>query len=227
MIPDQVSEATPVAHDRARRRNPLTRLSAAHLLMVLAAVLAFATNLMVLRNHDQTRPVAVAAVDLPAGEPIESAYLRSVEVDVDDATYVMLVPWAQVPSMLGRVPVYPIQAGSLLSLSDLRDPAGPSGLRSMSIPIEAEHAVGGSISPGDRVDLIWVAGDDASYVLTNAEVLAVSTIGDLGALATGDFYFVIAVDADQALAVATALSDGQIEVVRSTGASAMPAGMSG
>ena len=45
-----------------------------------------------------------------------------------------------------------------------------------------------------------------------------SSIGELGALASGDFYIVVAVDADQALLLAEAIRDGRIEVVRSTGA---------
>lgn len=218
MTRDQVGEATAVAPIRTRRRNPLTRVSAAHLLMLLAAVLAFATNLVVLRNLDHTRAVAVAAVDLPAGSHIESSHLRSVEVDVDDTVYARLVPWAQAAAVIGQVTAHPIGEGRLIGVGDVRDPSGPAGLRSMSIPIDAEHAVGGGLGAGDRVDLILVEDDGPRYVLTDAEVLSVSPIGELGALASGDFYIVVALDEDQALLVAEAIRDGRIEVVRSTGA---------
>lgn len=218
MIPGQVSEATHVAPVRVRRRNPLTRLSAAHLLMLLAAVLAFATNLLVLRNHDQTRAVVVAALNLPAGRPVESMHLRAVEVDVDDAVYATLIPWAQATTLVGQVTAYPIAGGMLIGMTDFRDPSGPAGLRSMSIPIDAEHAVGGELASGDRIDLILVGDDGPRYVLVSAEVLAVSSMGELGALASGGFYVVVAVDAEQALLVAEAIRDGRIEIVRSTGA---------
>lgn len=218
MIQGQVGEATPVGPVRARRRNPLTRLTAAHLLMLLAAVLAFATNLVVLRNHDQTRAVIVAAANLPAGSSVESMHLRAVEVDVDDAVYATLIPWGQVSTLVGQVTAHPISEGVLVGATDFRDPSGPAGLRSMSIPIDAEHAVGGELAAGDRIDLILVGDDGPRYVLASAEVLNVSSIGELGALASGDFYVVVAVDAEQALLVAEAIRDGRIEIVRSTGA---------
>jgi Flp pilus assembly protein CpaB len=111
VIREQVAEATPVGPGRVRRRNPLTRVSAAHLLMLLAAVLAFATNLVVLRNHDETRAVVVAAVNLPAGRVVESSHLRAVEVDVDDAVYSTLIPWAHAASLVGQVSSHSIGEG--------------------------------------------------------------------------------------------------------------------
>jgi Flp pilus assembly protein CpaB len=218
VIREQVGEATPVGPGRVRRRNPLTRVSAAHLLMLLAAVLAFATNLVVLRNHDETRAVVVAAVNLPAGRLVESTHLRAVEVDVDDAVFSKLIPWTQAAGLVGQVTSHPIGEGVLIGITDFRDASGPAGLRSMSVPIDAEHAVGGELAAGDRIDLILVGDDGPRYVLASAEVLAVSSIGELGALASGDFYIVVAVDAAQALLVAEAIRDGRIEVVRSTGA---------
>lgn len=218
MIREQVGEATRVGPGRVRRRNPLTRVSAAHLLMLLAAVLAFATNLVVLRNQDESRAVVVAAVSLPAGRLVETAHLRAVEVDVDDAVYSKLIPWTNAADLVGQVTSHPIGEGVLIGMSDFRDPSGPAGLRSMSVPIDAEHAVGGDVSAGDRIDLILVGDDGPRYVLASAEVLAVSSIGELGALASGDFYIVVAVDPEQALSVAEAIRDGRIEVVRATGA---------
>ena len=217
MIREHVGDATPVGPGRIRRRNPLTRVSAAHLLMVLAAVLAFATNLVVLRNLDQTRAVVVAAIDLPAGREIESTHLRAVEVDVDEEVYATLIPWAVSTSLVGQVTAHPIGEGALVEAEDFRDPSGPAGLRSMSIPIDAEHAVGGELGSGDRIDLILVGDEGPRYVLAAAEVLAVSPTGEMGALASGDFYIVVAVNADEALLVAEAIRDGRIEVVRSTG----------
>ena len=217
MIREQLGEATPAGPGRIRRRNPLTRVSAAHLLMVLAAALAFATNLVVLRNLDHTRAVVVAAVELPAGREVESNHLRAVEVDVDEEVFARLIPWTAATSLVGQVTAHPIGEGVLVEAGDFRDPSGPAGLRSMSIPIDAEHAVGGALGPGDRIDLIVVGDEGPRYVLAAAEVLAVSPTGELGALAAGDFYIVVAVDADEALLVAEAIRDGRIEVVRSTG----------
>ena len=221
MIREHVGDAAPVGPARVRRRNPLTRVSAAHLLMLLAGVLAFATNLVVLRDHDQTRPVIVAAIDLPAGRLLDSTHLRAVEVDVDDNLYSKLIPWAQADALVGQVTAHSIGEGVLIGTSDLRDPSASAGLRSMSIPVDAEHAVGGELAAGDRIDLIVVDDDGPRYVLTNAEVLSGSSSAELGALTSSDFYIVVAVDPDQALSVASAIRDGRIEIVRSTGAAGL------
>jgi Flp pilus assembly protein CpaB len=189
--------------------------------VVLAAALAFATNLMVLRNQDETRQVAVAATDLAAGRPVAIGHFRAVEVDVSDELFLTLVPWAQVANLVGSVPAHPLPAGELIRASDLRDPSASAGLRSMSIPIDAEHAVGGDVSPGDRIDLILVQDEGATYVLVGAEVMAVSDSAR-GALSVDSFHITVAVDARQALAVASAIRDGRIEVVRSTGAAVSP-----
>lgn len=217
MISNQPSEATHQQPSRPRPRNPLTRLSASHLLMVLAAVLAFGTNLMVLRSHDETRAVVVAASDLVAGRTVDHSDFRAVEVDVDDDLFARLLPWQQVESLTGMVASRTIAAGDLIGPSDLRLAAAGSGLRAMSIPIAAEHAVGGNLVPGDRIDLILVRDQIPEYVLVDAEVLSVST-NERGALSAGGFYLVVGVDEERALAVAAAVQDGRIEVVRSTGA---------
>ena len=94
----------------------------------------------------------------------------------------------------------------------------------MSIPVDAEHAVGGELAAGDRIDLIVVDDDGPRYVLTNAEVLSGSASAELGALASSDFYIVVAVDPDQALSVAGAIRDGRIEIVKSTGAAGLVTG---
>jgi Flp pilus assembly protein CpaB len=188
--------------------------------MLVAAVLAFATNLVVLRNHDQTRAVVIAAFDLPAGRQVEANQFRSVEVDVDDAVYATLIPWVQAGSLVGQVTAHAIAEGMLIGTTDFRSPAGPAGMRSMSIPIDSEHAVGGQLGSGDRIDLIMVGEEGPRYVLESAEVLSTSSQGELGVLSTGDFFVVVAVDDQQALGVAEAIRDGRIEIVRSTGVEA-------
>ncbi|MGQ0849505.1 MAG: RcpC/CpaB family pilus assembly protein [Actinomycetota bacterium] len=216
MIGDQFSEVTQEPA-RPRRRNPLTRVTASHLLMALAAVLAFATNLVVLRGHDQTRPVVVAAADVPAGRALRAADLRAVEVDVDDQLYATLVPWSQAVAIEGMVAVIAIPKGHLVTTNDFRSAAAPGGQRAMSIPIDPEHAVGGALTIGDRIDLIVVEDERPRYVVTGAEVLEVAT-SDGGSLASiGGFYLVVAVAPGSALDVAAAIRNGNIEIVRSTG----------
>ena len=89
----------------------------------------------------------------------------------------------------------------------------------MSFPVDPHHAVGGDLIPGDLVDVIRVDTEQASFVATAVEVLAVSTQseGALG-LSSGGFHLVLGVDDRTALALALALANGgEVEVLRSTG----------
>ncbi|PLS75322.1 MAG: hypothetical protein CYG61_07985 [Actinobacteria bacterium] len=90
----------------------------------------------------------------------------------------------------------------------------------MSLPVERQHAVGGALRPGDRVDVI--DGAEASFVVTNAEVLAVPNLSNGNLSGTGSYAITIAVDAQGALRLAAAIAGGKVEVVRSTGAEALP-----
>lgn len=218
MIGAQVSEANQSRTPRPRRRNPLTRITASHLLMVLAAVLAFATNLVVLRNHDLTRAVVVAARDVPAGRLLTGSDLRSAEVDVDDQLFTTLIPWQDSQTVVGQVAARSIVNGHLIGNGDVRPASAPGGLRAMSIPIESEHAVGGALVEGDRIDLIVVDDAGPRYVLTDAEVLAIPNADRGSFTGAGGFYLVVAVDPLKALDVAAAIRAGGIEVIRSTGA---------
>jgi Flp pilus assembly protein CpaB len=114
----------------------------------------------------------------------------------------------------------PLTAQALAS--DLPD----DGLRAMSLPVPREHAAGGDLRAGDRVDVLGVIeGSDVDYAATNIEVLAVSEArsGAVGARPS-EFSITVAVDETQARLLARALAAGNVEVVRSTGAAPIAAG---
>lgn len=204
---------------RPRRRNPLTRVTASHLLMILAAVLAFATNLMVLRGQETTRPALVATGRIEAGRVIKVGDLTVAEVDVDDSLFATLLSGAQSSALVGMVATRTVEAGHLLSVDDLRPAAAPSAQRALSIPIEIEHAVGGGLVAGDRIDLISVSDTGPVYILTGAEVLEVPSNARGSLTGATGFFVVVAVDDQEALAVAAAIRSGEIEIARSTGSS--------
>jgi Flp pilus assembly protein CpaB len=113
-----------------------------------------------------------------------------------------------------------IAAGEPLVHSALSPAAAPDGLRAMSVPVPAEHAVGGELSVGDRVDVINADGPQALYVVRSAEVIGVAPRrGSAGfSSSSSAFYVSIAVDSDTALRLAAAIRAGKVEVVRATGA---------
>jgi Flp pilus assembly protein CpaB len=186
--------------------------------MVLAAVLAFTVNLVVLRSRDDTTPVAAVRTGVVAGEVVDSADIRLVEVDVDADILSSLFQANEVQQLVGMVATRQLVPGELLNRSALIPAAGAGGLRAMSVPIDPAHAVGGDLVAGDRIDLIHVTEAGPQYVLVGAEVLSVATPDGAALTGSTGFYVVIAVTEASALKVAAAINDGKIELVRSTGA---------
>ena len=193
------------------RRGPLARLSTGHWIMLLAGVVAVVLNFAFLRSQQQTVNVAIADVDLVAGSLFDIADVTFTPVHAEDWVQRGLVSMADVGPDV--VVVRTIPAGTLLSKTDLATKS--DGKRAMSVPIEREHAVGGLLKRGDRVDVVASDSGVARYVLVGAEVLSVSdTSGALGS----DYSVTLGLDADEVLSVAAAMSEGTLEIIRSTGA---------
>ena len=133
--------------------------------------------------------------------------------------FATLLSGQQSQALVGMVATRTIEAGHLLSVDDLRPPAAPSAQRAIAIPIEIEHAVGGGLVAGDRIDLIAVTENGPQYVLVGAEVLEVPSTARGSLTGATGFFVVVAVDHQQALAVAAAIRSGEIEIARSTGSS--------
>jgi pilus assembly protein CpaB len=212
--------AAPAGWERRRR----VRVSGGHLLMVAAGILALVANLALLRSRDERVPILVAARDIPAGAVLGAGDLRADPIAADPGVLAGLLPATATGEVEGMIATRPIATGSPLTSRDLRSAAAGSERRAMAVPVEPERAVGGAIVVGDRVDVISVRDGVAGYVMTGAEVVDVS-VRDPSALGpvTG-FFIVLAVDADQALRLASALAEGRIDVVRSTGAAPMEIG---
>ncbi len=200
-------------------RSLRSRLSLGHIVMLLAALLAGLLNYSLLRSRDTRVRVAVVADGLEAGAPLSSDGIRFVSLDADQAVLATLLQPAAVSGVEGWVATTTLASGELVRTSDLREPSAPGERRAMSIPVEPTHAVGGAIRAGDRVDVIAVRGGAASYVLTDAPVLATSGQSDRGALGgLAEFSVTLAVDDRSALRLAAAVHGDALEVVRSTGA---------
>lgn len=82
--------------------------------------------------------------------------------------------------------------------------------------------MGGDIAVGDVVDVIDVVDGSPTYVVAGVQVIDVASEGSSRGLSgsggPGGYFVVVQVDADQALALAGAMEDGGVQVVRSTGA---------
>ena len=110
----------------------------------------------------QRSPVVVAARDLDATHPLVAEDLATVSVAADAVPAGALVdPNAAV----GKLPRAPLWRGQVVLSPALSDDAAsfhtgltlPTGMRAVALPVSsAAQAVGGSIVPGARVDVIAV-----------------------------------------------------------------------
>ena len=203
-----------------RRRSRVVRVSRAAALTWLAAALAFVLSASVLRDRAEHVEVLVAARDIPAGTELTTAMVRSIELDADSPLAEELLLRGRLEP--GMVVDQVVTAGSPIRTSDLAETSTGERLRSMSIQVDRAHAVGGDITVGDLVDVIDVVDGEPTYVVAGVQVTDVAAESSSRGLSGGGgpngFFVVVQVDARQALALAGAMEDGGVQVVRSTGA---------
>lgn len=208
----------------ATMKKPRKRPALAHILIALAVILAFGLNYLALQSRDATTLVAVADAELLPGSAIDSSVFRLEEVDAGLPGIDGLIVEADMEAISGWIVQHPVSAGSLVPMSSLVPPASGAGLRLMSIPVTSEHAAGASIVAGDQIDVISVVDGVPGFVAEALEVISVAD-ADQGALAVGaGYHVVVAVEPDQALALAAAIDSGSLELVRATGAAVMGSG---
>jgi Flp pilus assembly protein CpaB len=202
----------------APRRKLSSRIGLLHLIAIASGLLAFLLVLSWMRGQEDLVEVAVAGDVIRSGNVVTSGMLEFVEVPAAASFGDRFVSPDDAASLRGSVATRSVAAGEPLLDTDLRTVATPAGLRAMSLPLDINRAVGGELAVGDRVDVIGVDDDGPRYIATEVEVLDVpgSRAGTFGA--TDGFAVTLAVDDQQALALAGALAEGELHVLRSTGA---------
>jgi Flp pilus assembly protein CpaB len=200
------------------------RVSQAHVVVALAGVLGALLTLSAV--HAANRSVRVLALrhDVTAGQRVRAGDLTVTGVHVDGDVLSSLVGARDQRVAVGQIAVTDLHAGELLRVADLRRAAATGDARAMSFAIDASSALDGTLQPGDRIDVIAVGRDGvgAGFVLVDAPVLAADNGHDSGPLrdTRSRVTLTVAVDADDALRLASALSAGDVTVLRSTGARA-------
>lgn len=189
------------------------------LLLVAVSVLG---GLRLFAVADNKVGVLVAARDLPGNKPLTKGDLRIARVQVGSRIFDRLLPATQLRSLTGRVLLYPVSKdGPVLETAIARSPRAG---REISVPIASEHALGGAIRVGDRVDVLASfnkgSGDArTAVVVSKAEVIAINkTKGLFGQAGGSANAFTLSVDPETAVFLAYAMRNGELDIVRSTGA---------
>jgi Flp pilus assembly protein CpaB len=148
------------------------------------------------------RAVLVASRDLPAGATLGPSDLAISRVRVDDSLYQAAIPASDLTSLVGRQLGEPIHARQILARAQVstRPRLGPGQL-ALTIAISPDTAVGGTLRPGDEVEVLLTTDKDKPDVRTSV-VLPRAIVYDVGHATT-----VGAVNVD---AANVAVSPGQV-----------------
>ena len=210
---------TRAASGAAPRRRFMARFSSGHLVMVVAGLLGTVLGVAALRQDPRGVPIAVAAREIRAGETVAPNDFGTARVATSDDLLSTLLRAHDVGNVRGRIAVATIEVGEPIVRRNLRPAAARHRLRAMSIPIDPSRAVGGRLTSGDRVDVLFAGDEAVSIIVRDAEVIAVDAKGRGGIGETSSpFTVTLAVDARQSQLLAAAIADGDISIARTTGA---------
>lgn len=136
------------------------------------------------------------------------------------------IGFRQIDALVGATTLGPVGRGELLQPTAVLASRSRAPERELSIPIESARAVSGDLRAGDRVDVAATFGSGEHaytvFVVRNALVLDRRQSGGGLQTATGEVLVLSLADPTDALAVAHAVSVGQLTVVRATGTQVAP-----
>lgn len=199
-----------------RRTLPGGRAVAGGFLIAAAAVLTFAAYTRATRTPHQL--YVVAARPLAPGTRLGADDLTLVPLDLPDPGVRRQV-FGSTASLLGASIIAPVNAGALVESSEVVGRSGGVGSREISLSLDRSRAVGGTLKPGEHVDVLGTFGGGAeSYTAVMVPHVSVLSItgqgGSLGDSRT-ELIVLSVPDGVAAEAVADANVATQVTLVRS------------
>lgn len=188
---------------------------------VLLVAVSIVGGLRLTADPAPATAVYAAATDLDAGHVLTRADLTAVELRGPESLTRTLERVAAGPPV-GRVLRAPVRVGAPIPL-DALGAAEPPG-RELTVPVTPEHALGGALRAGDRVDVLasFDKGTDAARTLTVARDAAVRSVtradGLFGQPEGAITAVTVTVVPDAAVALAFAARNGELDIVRTRGA---------
>ena len=195
---------------------------------ILGLVLFIAALLVgrgVLEGAKTTVAVWAAAEDLRQDEPLEATKLVRAEVKLP-ADVAAAYAGAD-EDLAGAVLTRPVVAGELIPRAWIASGAAAVAGRSMTIPVSPEHAVGGMLRAGDRVDVFATFDAGGAQARTSVLVRGVEVLDvvEAGGLVVGEEAVVgltVAVTPSEAARLAFAIRTAELDVALVAGAAEDP-----
>ena len=193
-------------------------------LRTVLGVLLFSASFLgvqrVVHSARATTPVWVAARDLPRDAELSEADLVTAEVTLPPEMLSRYLGAAK--PLTGAVLAHPVLAGELVPAAWVADRGATDPGRSMTIPVTPEHALGGTLEPGDRIDVLATFDSQdvrarTTVLAPQVEVIDVVTAGGLVGGEEATVGVTVAVTPEQATDLTYATRTAEIDIVRVDG----------
>lgn len=173
-----------------------------------------------LTRAQTTIPVWAAARDLPPGTKLRSADLRAVEVRLPADAMTGYV--AADEAVTGEVLTRSTLEGELLPAGWLATGEAATSGRAMTVPVTPEHAVGGRLRPGDRVDVFGTFEADSpsartSLLVAGVEIRDIVEAGGVVLDEQATAGVTLSVSAEEAARLAFAIHNAELDIVEVSG----------
>lgn len=174
----------------------------------------------VLSTADGSYLVWSASSDKPEGAVLTAADLTPVRVDLPPEQLGRYLGAGS--SVEGATLLRPVRAGELVAAAAVTDAATSRAARLITIPVMVDHAAGGDIAPGDRVDIFASLaagrpGARTTLLVAGAEVEDLVRGGGFVADEESLAAVTVEVSPHDAAKVAFAIRSAEIDLVRVVG----------
>lgn len=203
---------------RAERASWINLRTALGLILFLISLLS---GSVVLRSAEAGVPVWAAARDLPEGESIDLGDLESVTVDLPAGQLAAYLGGSS--PLTGSMLLRPLRRGELVPAAWVTETPSVS-TRLIALPITEEHAVGGALRAGDRVDIfatLRAAGGAARTALLVQDAEVEGLLSSEALVMEGETFggITLSVPPEEVARIAFAIRTAEIDVVRIEGPS--------
>lgn len=192
---------------------------------LLLFVIALFTGRWVLAAAEAGHTVWAVASDLSEGTRLTADHLTSVRVDLPAR---QLAKYLAAEAVIeGATLLRPLRAGELVAASAVTESGLETPLRVVTVPITADHAAGGALRAGDRVDVFASLGagrPDArtTLLVAGAEVQALVQASGVVMDEESVVAVTLQVSPEEAAKLAFAIRSAEIDIVRVVGPESSP-----